>query len=136
MFLYFPCFFCYVTYVQFLNKNSVINKIKSLSEISEKDPSTRLTTACPPPRISLEIVLYRRASNVQCSLRAYCRGSILSSSTWGRSLVHVKPSMIFDTVQVRDIGLISFSMAPGGHTLGKGATMKYLSRDGILTPLP
>ena len=53
-----------------------------------------------------------------------------------RSLVHVKPSMIFDTVQVRDIALISFSMAPGGHTLGKGVTMKYLSRDGTLTPLP
>ena len=39
--------------------------------------------------------------------------------------------MIFDTVQVRDIGLISFSMASGGHTLVKGVTMKYLSRDEI-----
>ena len=58
------------------------------------------------------------------------RGSYLSSN-WGRSLAHVNPPMSFATVQVRDIGLRSFSMAPGGHALGTGVTMEDLSRDGI-----
>ena len=57
------------------------------------------------------------------------------SSNWGRSLAHVKPPTTFATVQVRDIGLRSFSMAPGGHTLRTGVTMEDLSRDGICPSL-
>ena len=34
-------------------------------------------------------------------------------------------------MQVRDIGLRSFSMAPGGHALGTGVKMEDLSGDGI-----
>ena len=61
--------------------------------------------------------IYKRTSVVDCSLRAYCLGSIFLFSCES-SLVQVMPSITFAIVHVSEIGLKSVSTSFGGTIFG------------------